>query len=285
MGFEERSQQPSPQPNLGRFQNNWRGLSRALRRASPPRLSWQRVTVMALAALALIVVDGLIFDAPVAARTHALPAAVTAFFRFATRFGKSDWLLIPTAVLIVLVGVGDWRRPPRLVASAWQEIGAFAGVFFVAIALSGIVNDVFKPLVGRSRPNAPADAVAFSPFTFGYAHASFPSGHANTMAALAVVAILALGARSLPIVAAAMIVAISRVFLGVHYVSDVAAGLLLGGTVAYLVVAWAASAGIGFRFGPSGLITPRMNATHRILSRPGGLGAMLAGLWTAIAGG
>jgi len=70
---------------------------------------------------------------------------------------------------------------------------------------------------------------------------SFPSGHA--MAAVAVYGVLALllwqrGKRGWAVLAGAWVplVAISRVYLGVHYPSDVLASLALG--TIWLIIVW-----------------------------------------------
>jgi undecaprenyl-diphosphatase len=64
---------------------------------------------------------------------------------------------------------------------------------------------------------------------------SFPSSHA-TSAAAAAVAFGALGARAVPPLAAA--VCVSRLVVGVHYPSDVAAGAALGALTARLGARW-----------------------------------------------
>ncbi|PAZ16144.1 phosphatase PAP2 family protein [Streptomyces sp. SA15] len=64
---------------------------------------------------------------------------------------------------------------------------------------------------------------------------SFPSSHA-TSAAAAAVAYGALGARVIPPLAAAM--CLSRLIVGVHYPSDVAAGAALGVLTARIGARW-----------------------------------------------
>ena len=64
---------------------------------------------------------------------------------------------------------------------------------------------------------------------------SFPSSHAASAAAAAV-AFGALGARAVPPLAAA--VCVSRLVVGVHYPSDVAAGAALGALTARLGARW-----------------------------------------------
>ena len=276
-------QAPPWRSPFSRFTGNCRIVWRRLWRAPKPRLDWPRLTGVVAAALVLIVVEGLLLDAAVARRSQALPEPMTGVFQFLTQFGRSDWWLIPSGLIMLVVAFGDWRRPVRAVAAAWAEIGAYAGTFFVAIALPGIVADVIKPLVGRVRPGVAVESdVAFAPFTLGYAYHSFPSGHANTMAALAVAAVATFGARALPIVLATMVVAMSRVVIGVHYLSDVVAGILLGGALAWLVVRTAAGAGFGFTVRPSGANAPRLDAARRVLARPGGTRRALAGLGMAL---
>jgi undecaprenyl-diphosphatase len=243
-----------------------------------------RLAAIVATAAVLIAIAAVVLDDALAERRQDFPKALTAFFQFVTRFGRSDWLLIPSGVIALLVFCGDWRRPARAVAAAWREIGAYAGVFFAAIAIPGIVNDIIKPIVGRVRPNVVVDGdVAFAPFSLGYAYASFPSGHANTMAALAVLAVATFGARGIPIILAALVVAMSRVALGVHHVSDVAAGILVGAVLSWLVVRRAARGGLGFTLDASGSVAPRLVAARHIMGQPGGLRRLVAAAAKALA--
>lgn len=113
----------------------------------------------------------------------------------------------------------------------------------VALALSTLggtlIANLDKLLVGRPRPPVHhLESVSSS---------SFPSGHATQSAAflLALLFVLLAGRppRSLAIAAAATVgallagIALSRVYLGVHYPSDVATGLILGGTWGLLATA------------------------------------------------
>jgi undecaprenyl-diphosphatase len=102
-------------------------------------------------------------------------------------------------------------------------------LFVVATRLLALaVDDGLKVLVRRPRP------VLVHPLAHAHGY-SFPSGHALGSAALwAAVAFMAT-ARGLPrgrasviAVTVPVVVATTRVVLGVHYVTDVVAGLLLG---------------------------------------------------------
>ena len=62
-----------------------------------------------------------------------------------------------------------------------------------------------------------------------------PSGHASAAFAAAVAVGLVHPRLRWPLVALASLIAISRVWLGVHYLSDVLAGAALGAAVALLL--------------------------------------------------
>ena len=92
-------------------------------------------------------------------------------------------------------------------------------------------NIILKPLIGRSRPfvlNELAELLIAAPMD-----ASFPSGH--TAASFAAVFALKTAGSPLwkPALAAALVIAFSRLYLYVHWPSDVLAGALLGAAVGW----------------------------------------------------
>jgi undecaprenyl-diphosphatase len=92
-----------------------------------------------------------------------------------------------------------------------------------------------KPLVDRPRPfETLSDA---DPLLGGTLGSSLPSGHAATSFAGAVV-LAYLFRRGLPLfLVLAVAIAYSRIYLGVHYPSDVVAGAALGAAVAFVALA------------------------------------------------
>jgi membrane-associated phospholipid phosphatase len=117
---------------------------------------------------------------------------------------------------IALTGaaVDSGRRPQWL--RAW---GLIAGAFGV--------NQVVKLLFRRPRPAVPG----LPPLIGTTSQRSYPSAHATTSAAAARVLPPLLGVQLYPL---AVLMAVSRLYLGVHWPSDTVAGFALGTAVAEL---------------------------------------------------
>jgi len=125
----------------------------------------------------------------------------------------SGWTMLPIAALALF---------ERSRAHALRLTGLLVGVAVLVFSL--------KAIVARARPCA--SLVHVHALVFGTPHdPSFPSGHAA--GAFAVAAFVAFETRAHPALKIALFVvalgiAISRVVLGVHFPSDIAAGALLG---------------------------------------------------------
>jgi len=142
----------------------------------------------------------------------------------------SSWVVVPLAIVVV-VGL-------LIVQRHWLAL-------FVTLAVSGaaLLSVIAKDVIGRDRP--PIDLRLQQSVSF-----SFPSGHstqaAATYFAFAIVVTVLSRSRSLRVVvwvAATLIVffvGVSRVYLGMHWATDVLGGWMLGGLcVAGLTVALA----------------------------------------------
>jgi undecaprenyl-diphosphatase len=264
---------------------NWNGTLRRLsraRRAEPP-VDWRRAGLLAAAGVAFVVFVAIAYDARAIAWSHTLSPGVRGFFGWITRFGTSGWLLIPSGIIVIVVSLGDWRRVSRASAAAWWEIATFAAVLFAVVAASGIVTDIIKPIVGRARPDyVHGGVIALTPFSFGgYSHYSFPSGHATTMAAVAMLVAFVPSVVTVPVVIAAAAVAVSRVIIDAHFPSDVAGGTMVGLAVGYFILRWMKSAGLVFVDRRDGTVRRRFGVLRR-LARTHGLSSLFPALWLAL---
>lgn len=103
----------------------------------------------------------------------------------------------------------DWRRATGIVAGTY------------------VLNSAIKQIVRRPRPQLPGlPALTSTPTKL-----SFPSAHAST-SLVGAISYARLGLPAVPLFALAKGLALSRLYLGVHYPSDILAGALLGATVA-----------------------------------------------------
>jgi len=110
---------------------------------------------------------------------------------------------------------------------------ALRGLVSLSVA-SGAANGPLKWLVRRPRPGLD-DVPIVRQLRAQPKTSSFPSGHSASAAAFATGVALESVSRSVPVAAAAAGVAYGRVHTGVHYPSDVAAGVLFGVGCALLV--------------------------------------------------
>jgi undecaprenyl-diphosphatase len=166
---------------------------------------------------------------------HALDVAVSAF-------GESvRWA--PFTAVFLLVSTWFVKWPLIAVVGAafdrpWRRLLPWAGAAAsTAVAAAGLAVMLLKETFDRARPplaDSSIEAVGLLPSS-----ASFPSGHAATAFAAAVAVGIVHPRLRRPLLALAALVAVSRVYLGVHFLSDVLVGSLLGvaiGAVAGTVV-------------------------------------------------
>lgn len=152
------------------------------------------------------------------------------FAALITHAGDSRWTLCASVSGWALGRVARQRLLTQEMCERARWLSLASGFVFVSVASSGLLVNLLKYLFGRARFNALMlhGEYGFYFFETGYDFSSFPSGHANTAIALAI-ALSCLWPRVRRLfLLAGVLLALSRVVVTAHYLSDALAGGLLG---------------------------------------------------------
>ncbi|MHB0975964.1 MAG: phosphatase PAP2 family protein [Candidatus Aquicultorales bacterium] len=138
-----------------------------------------------------------------------------------------------------------------LAAKRSKERLIFVAAVIVALLATGFVTDVIKDYVARPRPyQVLADVTRYGRLEASFA---FPSGHASRAFAAAIVFWAWFPDRRWAWLGLAGVIALMRMVLGVHYPSDVMAGIALGAVMGLVTV---------------GVFGSKPGAVSRLLRRP-----------------
>ncbi len=179
-----------------------------------------------LPALALIVLGLYEFDIPLARFVRSLTHVDSYQLRdpwlaqisdLGDQLGNGESLVV-VSVMFLIVGYGlrrqDWK------SAGWQTLFSHG--------LAGLLSNVIKHLVGRARPKfMHAGNLELSPMT-GSGWDSFPSGHASASFAVATVLAMKFPRWRWLFIVLASAIAGSRILRGSHFITDVAAGTVIG---------------------------------------------------------
>ena len=182
----------------------------------------RRPAAFALLLLLLVLGAALLFDGFVTASIpHFKNPILNAVVGTINPIGSGVTLLI---VCVALAVVSRRLRRPRLHDAACISALAFAS--------AGLIEFSLKHLVGRPRPGAALASAGLLGPSFAPDIDSFPSGHATSVFAVATVFAAYYPRLRWPLYALAAAIALGRVYLARHYVSDIIAGAALGAIVA-----------------------------------------------------
>ncbi len=131
-----------------------------------------------------------------------------------------------------------WLCGIALAWALWRRPAQWRGVMLAGVA-AGVTALMVHPLaaaIGRPRPFMLGLAPALIPHG---GRGSLPSAHASVMFSIAFTLLLRPLLRSAGIAVALVALATgwARIYVGVHFPADIAAGAVLGGTVALLLLA------------------------------------------------
>ena len=133
-----------------------------------------------------------------------------------SRFG--DW---PEhfALGLLLMGIAWWRGSQK-----WMRV--FLSML-IALAIAGVAGRSIKIATGRARPSVKIEQV-LNRSRFSSKFHAFPSGHVAASTAFFAVLLFANWRIGLVCLLVPLLIGFSRIYIGVHYLSDVVFAAILG---------------------------------------------------------
>jgi membrane-associated phospholipid phosphatase len=214
----------------------WRDLAAHWTRPQPPGAPlWPLWLTLGVLAFALLDSISLAFDVSEAHAAATFDPRLKDFFEIVTRAGQSGWLFALSILTLVYALYRREGEISRRARAGWGLLASRALYFFAVQAISGILAQLVKHVVGRARPKL-IDTLGpqhFDVFSLKAVLASFPSGHTTTIVAAAASLSFFMPPKTFPWTAALFFalvlpVAASRLIVGAHYPSDVLGGAFLG---------------------------------------------------------
>ncbi len=124
----------------------------------------------------------------------------------------------------VFYGLAEWFRPGTVQETLRRRRTLWYCLF--AVGLGSFLSFVIGRLWRRERPFVQYPDI--QPLIPHQPNASFPSNHAMNSMAVAIILLSRRNGWGIPFLAGSIILGASRVFSGLHYVSDVIGGMVLG---------------------------------------------------------
>jgi len=149
------------------------------------------------------------------------PAWLNGIFLGASFAGRGAAIWLAAAAVLLFAAQISMRDAARLVLAI--------------VMVHGVVDVAVKPWIDRPRP--PLAIARLQPYAAVPDTRSFPSGHAANATAAALVLSRVWRKASVLVWAAAAVVGVARVYLGIHYPLDAVAGCAIGALCALVALA------------------------------------------------
>lgn len=153
-------------------------------------------------------------------QAHLRKEFLTPIMLFLTNLGNAGWFWLTLLAILLLF--------PK------YKKAALTGIIAVVIGFL-ITNLCLKNIVARTRPYELIEGLTYlgiKPHDF-----SFPSGHATCSIAASVALYKCLPKKAgIPLLTLAILICFTRLYAGVHYPTDVLAGILIGSASAALAL-------------------------------------------------
>ncbi len=149
------------------------------------------------------------------------------FFEQITVLGDSAWYYIFSLFLIIFFYFIKKFNYFKKFNSRIEIYKNFSLFLFFALIVTGLLTQLLKHIMGRPRPNYTSfeDGLGFNFFSLNSEFHSFPSGHTSIIFTVALVIAFFAPRLKYFLIFFAGIIALSRISVGAHFFTDVAAGI------------------------------------------------------------
>ncbi|ALB01943.1 phosphatase [Francisella persica ATCC VR-331] len=162
---------------------------------------------------------------------RSMPSVVGVIFGKITDVGKAEYILIICGVIVLARLFSNSEKLSTSARTLFNKVSAHAGFILATVAISGILGQILKMIIGRARPKFFLEYGShyFQHFHApGYDFASMPSGHSITVGAMFIAFFYIFPKLRYLWYVLIVIFAGSRIIVGSHYPSDVIFGVVFG---------------------------------------------------------
>lgn len=225
------------------------------------RIRWFGFT---LSSLNIVLLAFLVFDMPLGIAADELPQRLVGFAGEITDLGTLAVILTASVTVLIaaaVIGRSLKNRRRRYRMTILTQMAIYLGL---SVVFASSLTHVLKLAIGRARPLLydSQGILGFRPFANDFLFESFPSGHSTHIGAVFTALALMFPRFRLLFFALGLWLGATRIILGVHYPSDVAAGLAIGAWFAFATAILFARFGILFVLPENGWPLPRFAGMH-----------------------